>query len=1284
MPVSLFTGLPNVEIPIYNLHEGELNVPVKLSYHASGFRSDLKPGIIAPNWSLQSSGVIQRKVKDRADDMNYYGYDGIPNLGISKYEAERYNYSGFYFNRDTLKTMMGTRWGQISFLNDLAFPLSSSNPLTNTLLGYRDTEPDEFSFSLPTGGGSFYLDIDGNWVVAADKNFKVELNSTFLEVPFKLPVTSKDKDGYSFSGAFGNNWRAQYGSYKTFGGFTIIDEDGTKYVFGGSSNYIEYSIDFVNQDRDFWQADAWHLKQVIHPNGEIIDFKYTRGAFTAQLSEYKYWNIQTKYSNTNTSIFNFLGAISCGGNSQSLQSTFTGRLNAPIYLSEIISSSKRITFQYENNPTKIAATWVNQGILQAVNPFTNMHNFYFQSLSYPSVRLNEENDSANFPYYYNTLALPYLIQYYNNLSSSYGSAGTIPYNFRSADFSYFYSSFLEDLRLSKIDIFNNVNSGVNADGTLTVLPSDALSDISKIQHIDLNYTTSTASSNRYNLTGVVFSDGNSSKISSYAMDYNALDGNCYFFNGRTDHWGFYNSNAIYSVETNDLKNNPAKYYNARNPSLMHTKMNMLKSITYPTGGRAELDYELNDAYFSVPKNRTDSLNLWNKSVGGLRIKKLSFYPEIGSPIVKTYHYVTNYNTTGQQRSSGVLSHEIQYNFQDFKTKAAQGDVYVTKTIFSNNSVIPAASSSQGSHIGYSEVVEENSDGSYIKHYFTNFDNGHKDESGLSVIADLSPYNPYTSKEAERGKEYKTEIYDNSKRLVKKVETTFINLNPAQNISKAIYVERNKLCAGEWYESTAKYYVNYTYSVLPSKEKVTEYVYNGSSSTTAVNTTEYSYYEHRKPKEITRNDSKGNILKTEYRYSIDMASSGYSDTFGQAINTLAQKNILVPIEKINYKNGSPISAEIYEYKSYAGLNNPAQISKEFQWNKFLSASYQKLYKSGTTLTKAGNIDELARIESYNKYGKPTEILFKQADRISYVWGFYKDRPIAVVKNADYATIKSQFGANIDLAERYFLTESKINDLENSIRSYFNKTDIYFYNSNSLGLLSKIGSPQEINVFYAYDNAQRLKTVYDANRDIVKRYDYGFADINYIPQAEPGAIVYAKLVYENWNPGAGNNYADVIVKFFSDEACTRPIRVENMTVNYNINFGCANIPGLPVGEPIAEPVDGMYGGDTYGSGGLIDGGEVPEPVPPGPVPAGYYRTAVASGTSVVLAYQAKIYGSYESDCEWIYEPPTFCPECGPGEVPGPNYPGGTWVQICLVEQCADNYFLQPGTNYRITFY
>ncbi|MDR6193721.1 hypothetical protein [Siphonobacter sp. SORGH_AS_0500] len=137
-PVSYFTGVPQITIPLYELQEKNLQVPISLSYHASGFRPDQHPGWVGLGWSLQAGGVITRQVNDLTDE-----YDN-PNF----YRREK---AGYYYNSSVLNR---SDWNQTSYLQTIARDVN---------LWLKDTEPDEFSFSLPNGtSGKFYVRIQGN------------------------------------------------------------------------------------------------------------------------------------------------------------------------------------------------------------------------------------------------------------------------------------------------------------------------------------------------------------------------------------------------------------------------------------------------------------------------------------------------------------------------------------------------------------------------------------------------------------------------------------------------------------------------------------------------------------------------------------------------------------------------------------------------------------------------------------------------------------------------------------------------------------------------------------------------------------------------------------------------------------------------------------------------------------------------------------------------------------------------------------------------------------------
>lgn len=67
-PVSHFTGVPDITIPLYTIKEGDLEVPITLSYHASGYKPTDVDGIAGLGWVLNVGGQMTRTIYDKEDE----------------------------------------------------------------------------------------------------------------------------------------------------------------------------------------------------------------------------------------------------------------------------------------------------------------------------------------------------------------------------------------------------------------------------------------------------------------------------------------------------------------------------------------------------------------------------------------------------------------------------------------------------------------------------------------------------------------------------------------------------------------------------------------------------------------------------------------------------------------------------------------------------------------------------------------------------------------------------------------------------------------------------------------------------------------------------------------------------------------------------------------------------------------------------------------------------------------------------------------------------------------
>ena len=92
VPVSLYTGVPSISIPIYTIEIGDYSLPITLQYHASGIKVTQEASRVGLGWSLHAGGAVGRIIQGR-DDFDEYGFymcaDTIPEF----YMSDLFNYS---------------------------------------------------------------------------------------------------------------------------------------------------------------------------------------------------------------------------------------------------------------------------------------------------------------------------------------------------------------------------------------------------------------------------------------------------------------------------------------------------------------------------------------------------------------------------------------------------------------------------------------------------------------------------------------------------------------------------------------------------------------------------------------------------------------------------------------------------------------------------------------------------------------------------------------------------------------------------------------------------------------------------------------------------------------------------------------------------------------------------------------------------------------------------------------------------------------------------------------
>lgn len=156
-PVNYSVGLPDISLPLYEVTEGPLKLPISLSYYPQGVKVLQPASWVGMNWSLFAGGVITRTVRGTPDEKGtgtsfsnahgYYSNYGISGDGIVTFATGNPNRPEIW----------GWDWVQIS-------------------AGNKDGEPDFYTFSMPGYSGKFCFRDDRQPVFFPDQDIKIEVD----------------------------------------------------------------------------------------------------------------------------------------------------------------------------------------------------------------------------------------------------------------------------------------------------------------------------------------------------------------------------------------------------------------------------------------------------------------------------------------------------------------------------------------------------------------------------------------------------------------------------------------------------------------------------------------------------------------------------------------------------------------------------------------------------------------------------------------------------------------------------------------------------------------------------------------------------------------------------------------------------------------------------------------------------------------------------------------------------------------------------------------------------
>jgi len=206
IPVGHTTGVPQIEVPIYTLSTGWIDIPITISYHASGFRPRDIPSPVGLGWVLNAGGLISRSIEGMPD---FETANTMAVKSVTDVEAMK-NGSLKPFGVDFGKYSSCDQWDNLIF-----------NTQNSTTL---DTRSDRYTYNFLENSGVARYDVDAN---------------EFVPVPYApLIIKRISKDDY-----------------------VITDSKGIKYEFT-YPDYTKVSNNYQNT------ATGWYITKITYPGME--------------------------------------------------------------------------------------------------------------------------------------------------------------------------------------------------------------------------------------------------------------------------------------------------------------------------------------------------------------------------------------------------------------------------------------------------------------------------------------------------------------------------------------------------------------------------------------------------------------------------------------------------------------------------------------------------------------------------------------------------------------------------------------------------------------------------------------------------------------------------------------------------------------------------------------------------------------------------------------------------------------------------------------------------------